>query len=177
MIPNWARINAAKEARYDFKQNARVTPNSDSLVQLLEFILTKNNFKLHRQHYLQVGTTSMGTKTVPSYSFMGKFKEDFIYTYHIQPLQWKMYIDDCIFIWAGSEGSLSAFLDYLNCCDSKSKFSHEKSQHSVHFLNITVFHEDNTLRTDSYSIPIDIIICSTLPHNKCKHSILIVNTS
>ena len=62
----------------------------------------------------------MGTKAAPSYAntFMGKFEEDFVYTYPTQALLWKryIYIDDCFFIWTGTEDSLNAFLKYLNSC-------------------------------------------------------------
>ena len=50
----------------------------------------------------------MGTKMAPSYAntFMGKVEEDFVYGYPTQTLFWKMCIDDCFFIWTGSEDSL-----------------------------------------------------------------------
>ena len=63
VIHNAAGIHAAKEALHEFRPNPQVKPSNDSLMQLLEFVLTKNNFKFTREHYLQVGSTSMGTKT------------------------------------------------------------------------------------------------------------------
>ena len=68
------------------------------------------------------------------------------------PLPWKRYIDDCSFIWTGTEDSLNIFLNYLNSCDPNITFTFEKSQqsHSVHFLDTPVILEDK-LRTDLYS--------------------------
>ena len=132
MIPNAEDIHAAKEALHEFRPNLQVKPRNDSLlIQLLEFFLIKNNFKFKGEHYLQVGGTSMGTKTTPSYTntYMEKFEEDFVYAYPTQPLFWKRYTDDCFFIWTGSEDSLNAVLKYHNTCDPNTKFTFEKSQH------------------------------------------------
>ena len=93
-----------------------VKPINLSLVQLMEFVLTKNNFQLNCTHYLQIVGTSMGTKKAPSYAnvFMGKFEEDFLYTYLIKPLIWKQFIDDCFYIWIGNRESVENFIQYLN---------------------------------------------------------------
>ena len=42
------------------------------------------NFHFNGDHYLQVSVTSMGTKMAPAYAnvFIGKFEDNFIYTYH-----------------------------------------------------------------------------------------------
>ena len=61
MIPNASGLHAEKEALHEFRLHPQVKLSNDSLIQLLEFVLTKNNFKLNGEHYLQVGGTSMGT--------------------------------------------------------------------------------------------------------------------
>ena len=63
MIHYAVGIHAAKEALHEFRLIPQVKPSNDSLIQLLEFVLTKNNFTFTREHYLQVGGTSMGTTT------------------------------------------------------------------------------------------------------------------
>ena len=105
---NGVRVQVVKEALLEFRPSPQVEPSNDSLVQLLEFVLTKNNFKFNI-HYLHVGGTSMGTKMAPSYAntFMGKFEVDFVYIYPTKLLLWKRNIDDCFFIWTGSEDSLN----------------------------------------------------------------------
>ena len=134
VIPNISWIQAAKQALHEFKPNPQVKPSNDSLIQLLEFVLTKNNFKFNRQHYLHLGGTGIGTKAALSYAntFMGKFENDFVYTYPTQPLLWKRYKDKCFFIWTDTEDSLNAFIKYLNNCDPNIKFTFVKSQHSEH---------------------------------------------
>ena len=52
MIPNAPVIHAAKEALHEFRPNPQVKPSNASLIQLLEFVLTKNNFKFSGEQYL-----------------------------------------------------------------------------------------------------------------------------
>ena len=117
-IDNSSGLHAAKEALHEFR------PSNDLLIQLLEFVLTKNNFQFNGDHYLQTGGTSMGTKTALAYAnaFMGKFKEDFVYTYPTQPLLWKSYIDDFFYIWTGTKQSLDQLITYLNGYDLHIKY-------------------------------------------------------
>ena len=60
----------------------------------------------------------MGTNTSPSYAntFMAKF-EDFVYTYHTQPLLWKETLMIAFSFWTRTEGSLNVFLIYMNSCN------------------------------------------------------------
>ena len=76
VIPNRAKLHAAKEVLHEIRLDPRVKTSNDSLVQLLEFVLTKNNFKFNGEH-IQVGGSSMGTKAAPMYcnTFMGTFVE------------------------------------------------------------------------------------------------------
>ena len=75
-IPNASGIHAPNETLQDLKPKPKVKPSNDSIIQLLEFVLTKNNFKFNGQHYLKVGGTSMGTNAAPSYAntYMSKFE-------------------------------------------------------------------------------------------------------
>ena len=166
VIPNKASLHAVIEDLHEFRLDPRVKPSNDSFIQLLEFVLTQNNFKFNGEHYLQVGATSIATKAALSYAdiFMGKFKEDFVYTYPTQPLLWKRYIDDCFFIWTGTKDSFNAFLKYLNSCDPSIIFTFEKS-HIVY----TSWTPQYSLRTVN---PLThTIICSSPHLNKCKETI------
>ena len=89
MIPLASGMHAAKEALHEFSHNPKVKPSNDSLIQMLEFVLTtKNKFKFNGEYYLQVGGTSIGTQTAPSYAntYMGKFEDDHVYSYPTQLL-------------------------------------------------------------------------------------------
>ena len=154
-------------SRKSIKLNAAILKNGDgiptggviSFRDLSEIEAIKEDRKSMTTFYgiIGQGGTSVGTKTAPSYgnTYMGKFENDFVYVYPTQSLCWKMYINDCFLIWMGTEDSLNAFLKYLNTGDPNIKFTFEKSQHSVNFLDTTVNLETHLLKTDLVCKPTD----------------------
>jgi hypothetical protein len=67
-IPNKDGIFAAKKALDINRPHPGLRPSNNSLVQLMEFVLSKNNFKFNGEHFLQTGGTSMGTKMAPNFA-------------------------------------------------------------------------------------------------------------
>ena len=104
---------SANEASYEFRPKHVIKPSNASLIQLLECVLTTNNFQFNGQQYFQVGVTSMGTKVAPGYAnnFIGKFEMHFVYIFPTQPLLWKKDMDDCFFILTGTEDRMNDFLN------------------------------------------------------------------
>ena len=111
-------------------------PSNDYLTLLLEKVLKCNNFDFNNKHYLQIGGTAMGTKVAPAYAntFMGWFEDRYVYTYHIQPLLWKRFIDDIFVIWSHGEESLEIFINHLNNCMPSIKLEAEISREQVHSI-------------------------------------------
>ena len=99
-IPNEEGIEAIGGYLFRYRHNS-LNPTNFSLKKLLHLVLTTNNFKFDNKDFLQVGGTAVGTKLAPSFAslFMGYFEEKFVYTYRLQPLLWKRFIDDIFFIW------------------------------------------------------------------------------
>ncbi len=115
-----------------FLHEYRVTsqmPTNESLVEVLEAVLTLNNFQFNDENYLQVGGTAMGTKVAPSLAnvFMGDFEEKYIYSYEKQPIFYKRFLDDLILIWTHGRDELNKFLEHLNNCHETIKFTMEAS--------------------------------------------------
>ena len=54
-------------------------PPTEDLVQLVELILTKNNFTFNQEHYLQLHGMAMGTRMAPSYTniFIGHIERGY----------------------------------------------------------------------------------------------------
>jgi hypothetical protein len=63
-IPHDEGIAACKEVWNNRKVQK---PKTDSLVELLEYVLKRNNFMFNGEHYLQLNGTAMGTKKAPSF--------------------------------------------------------------------------------------------------------------
>ena len=92
-IPHQEGIEACTEAL-----NTRIIQQSptEDLAELINQILTKNNFEFGDQHFLQVHGTAMGTRMAPSYAniFMGKLEQQLLARTRKKPAIWWRYIDD-----------------------------------------------------------------------------------
>ena len=99
-IPTPSGIQAAKQALEKFRPNTDPKPQNDSLIKLLECILTKNNFQFDNKHYLQTKGCAMGTRVTPSFviTYMGKFEDNHVYSYHLHPFRYVRYLDDIFLI-------------------------------------------------------------------------------
>jgi len=156
-IPNQEGIDACKKF-LSTSRDSNANPSNISILKLLQYVLTKNNFDFNGKHYLQVGGTAMGTKVAPSFAilFMADFEDKHVYTYQPQPSLWLRYIDDIFLIWEHSSETLNDFMDHLNACHPSIKFTSEVSQEKVNFLDTTVhLTTDGTLYTTLYSKPTD----------------------
>ena len=100
----------------------------------------------------------MGTKAAPNYAvnFMNRFEENSVYTYQLQPMIWVRYIDDIFMIWQHGEEELNLFTNYLNNCHPTIKFTVEKSNEEVSFLDTKVLlQQDGSLKTSLFCKPTD----------------------
>ena len=100
----------------------------------------------------------MGTKAAPNYAvnFMNFFEDRFVYTYFIQPMVWKRYIDDIFMIWQHGRLTLDAFISHLNSCHDTIKFTAEISETKADFLDTTIhLTTEGNLWSDLYCKPID----------------------
>ena len=143
-IPNeegtMAALRALRQARPGDTQ-----PSNLSLVEMLAQVLSYNNFQFDGKNYLQVGGIAMGTRVVPSYAniFMNDFEDKHVYTHHLQPLAWYLYIDDVFCLWQHGE-------EELNSVHETIKFTFEKSRTSVSFLDTEVHLDNSTIHTTLY---------------------------
>ena len=156
-IPNDEGIIAVKQSLNRSRHHLE-NPTNVSICELLNLVLSCNNFQFDNKHYLQVGGTAMGTKLAPSFAniFMGWFEDKFVYTYKTQPLVWKRYIDDIFMIWPHGTEPLNDFVTYLNECHTTIKFTAETSVSHVNFLDITVaLNSSNKITTSLYTKPTD----------------------
>ena len=156
-IPNKEGIYAVRQSLSRTRHHMD-NPTNNSICELLELVLTCNNFQFDNKHYLQVGGTAMGTKLAPSFAniYMGWFEDTFVYTYKLQPLIWKRYIDDIFMVWQHGPEQLNEFVHHLNSKHETIKFTEESSIKSINFLDITVNLDNNgQITTDLYCKPTD----------------------
>ena len=156
-IPNEEGINCIREILKK-ERNSQEKPSNESLMNLLELVLTKNNFQFNGEHFLQIGGTAMGTRVAPTYAnlFMRSLELEILEKSIKKPLVWYRYIDDIFFIWEHGEESLSEWIKYLNKYHKSIKFTAECSKSEISFLDTKVKKNTNgKLYTDLFVKPTD----------------------
>ena len=152
------------------------THTPESILQLLELVLTKSFFTFNGSFYaLQEGTVT-GTTVAPTYAnlvmayleiklynLVRKKYGDFIYNYVIE--NWKRFLDDGFIIWRKSFGEVSGFIELLNSLDKNIRFTYESSEQSVSFLNLLIYKENGKIKTDIFYKDTDSH--DYLPFNSC----------
>ncbi|CAH2329928.1 Hypothetical predicted protein, partial [Pelobates cultripes] len=130
------------------------------LLDSIHFILSHNFFSFNEEFYLQLQGTAMGTKFAPSYAniFLDFWEKNFIWTnnpFDANLVFWRRYIDDILFIWKGSESNLLDFINYINSNQVNLIFSPVFSQNEINFLDLTIFIEDEKIKTKTFFKPTD----------------------
>ena len=153
-IPHNKGVAACREA---LETCPSLAPPTNYLVDLIQQILTLNNFSFNGEHYLQTQGTAMGTRMAPSYAnlFMTKLEETLLTQTTISPRIWWRYIDDVFAIWDKGQDELENFLQQINTFHNTIKFTAEWSTDRVSFLDTTVILDADTIHTDLYTKPTD----------------------
>ena len=121
------------------ERNDKGVPAAD-LVNMADFVLKNNYFEFDSCIKQQISGAAIGTKFAPPYAaciFMDKVEIAFLESENIKPWVWMRYIDDIFFIWTESEDELEGFLQRLNAFHPNLKFTHDKCEVSINFLNVT----------------------------------------
>ena len=82
---------------------------------------------------------------------MSKFEQDHVYTYHLQPILWKRFIDDIFLIWTHGVESLKEFIIHLNTVHPTLKFTSATSPTEIAFLDLIIYSTDDKLCTKLYT--------------------------
>jgi len=177
-IPNKEGLEAAWRLLEKYRPEPNIKPKNETLIELLEMVLTMNNFTFNGDHYIQVGGTAMGTKAAPGFAntFMGDFEERFVYPYRLQPLKYLRFLDDIFLIWQYGMDELTEFVIHMNSQLPSIKFTMEHSKESVNFLDTTVSINiaSHELETDLYCKPTDshnYLLYNSAHPKRCKESI------
>ena len=165
-IPNDLGIEACRE-QLEINQAGSQFPTNKSIIDLLDMVLSKNNFNFNGLNFLQVGGTAMGTRLAPSYAnlFMDYFERHHVYTYHTQPLLWKRYIDDIFMLWNQGIAELQNFIEHLNSCLPSIKFETHISESEISFLDVKVKLNNNAISTSLFTKETDTL--SYLDYSSC----------
>uniref|UniRef100_A0A8C5PH59 Helix-turn-helix domain-containing protein n=1 Tax=Leptobrachium leishanense TaxID=445787 RepID=A0A8C5PH59_9ANUR len=153
-------------------------PQIDYVIDGINLILNNNFFWFEGDFYLQRRGTAMGTRFAPSYAnlFMSYWENQFVYSGHdwgSSLVLYRRYIDDIFFIWRGDLISLNAFLNHLNSNTWGISLTTDISDAKVHFLDLEILREGNTLITKTYFKQVDIN--SFIHIESCHHAPWLTN--
>jgi hypothetical protein len=144
-------------------------PTTHFLLQLVRFILQRNNFHFMGEHYEQRCGTAMGTRMAPSYAnlTMGLFESEFMERQQYKPHLWKRFIDDIFMVWPHGLESLNIFIKELNEFSSL-KFTHTISPNAATFLDVDINIDNGQLITSIHVKPTNHM--QYLHYNSCHPS-------
>ena len=79
---------------------------------------------------------------------MDRIETDFLEKQRLKPWVWLRYIDDTFFVWTHGENKLDEFFELLNSFHLNLKFTSERSEQKINFLDVTVQLSNNKFVTD-----------------------------
>ncbi|XP_048729663.2 uncharacterized protein LOC125647009 [Ostrea edulis] len=170
-IPHDEGIEACKEV---WNSRKHQKPSTDSLVELLEHVLKRNNFMFNGEHYLQVSGTAMGTKMAPSYAniFMGRLEKQLLLQVPTKPLSWLRFIDDIEIKWVEGRESLDNCVSFVNSFHHSIKFTVDISDTTNTFLDTKSTLRNGEIEFDLHTKPTDahlyLMPSSCHPHHIFK---------
>lgn len=110
-------------------------------LKLLKISLENNDFTFNQQYFLQTFGTSMGKKFSPHYAdiFMAHFEKIALSRCQKKPYSYDRFLDDIFIIWVHTLDDFKNFLHTFNNQRPNIKFKETISEHSIDFLDITIY--------------------------------------
>ena len=129
--------------------------NLDTVVKLMNLVLTLNAFDFNNEIFCQIHGTSMGTPVAPTYAniFMTWLETNFMLNLTKKPFVYKRYLDDIFMIWPHSINDLDEFVSKFNNFHETIELTAEFSDSKINFLDVTVQRNNSKLITTLYKKP------------------------
>ena len=153
-IPHKDGLESCQKA---LDKRSNQSPPTRDLIQLLELVLTLNNFTFKDTYYIQVSGTAWGTSSSLIRQIIhGWSGERFVGLCSVQNTLLKRFIDDIFFfIWTDSEENLMRFKRHLNNFHPTIKFTMDFSYLKRSLSRTLVEIKNNRLSIQRYTKPID----------------------
>lgn len=131
------------------------------LLNLLQFVLTRNYFLFDGTLYPQLRGTTMGSSCAPTYAnlYLGWWDATIIFGSDAPDMVnrirfWARYINYIFVVWQGTQVELQEFIDFLNSNKIGLQFTFEINKDKIQFLDILISKNmSGTLETTIYRKP------------------------
>jgi hypothetical protein len=112
----------------------------EDVIALFKHVLTSTYFCFDGQFYEQTDGVTKGSPLSPVIAnfFMEDFEKNAIEQATHIPVCWFRYVDNTLVIWPHGQEKLEDFLNHLNGLHNKIKFTMEKEEGHLPFLDIDV---------------------------------------
>lgn len=135
-------------SHYFFKYPNDNRPDNH-IISLLKLCLCNNDFEFNSSFFQQTKGTAMGVKFAPAYAniYLSIWEHNIFNNNNSNflPSLWLRYLDDIFGIWPFSIDSFYSFINFVNSIDSDIQVTFNIHNDSINFLDINIFHHDNSL--------------------------------
>ena len=128
----------------------------DGVLALFIHVITSTYFCFDGQFCEQTDGVAMGSPLSPVIAnfFMENFEKKAIEQATHKPVRWFRYVDDTFVIWPHGQEKLTEFLNHLNRLHNKIKFTMQKEEGHLPFLDIDIYRKtDGSLGHKVYRKP------------------------
>jgi len=133
------------------------------LLQLLQIVLTKNDFTFNGRTYLQTCGCPMGKNMGPSLAniYLLEFDDSAMNGFHLKPQLYFRYFDDIFCLWQHGRDNLELYMTFLNHLIPDIKLEFTTHIFQISFLDVSIYkswdNHTNTLQllTTVYFKPTD----------------------
>ena len=124
-------------------------PPAETVKKLLELVLKLNVFEFNNKYYLQKFGTAMGSKLASAYAnvFIGDIEVKILANSRLKPTHYHQFINNIFMTWPFSEEELNWFMAHMNRTNKSIKFTNEKHQNEITFLDVTVYKKNQIRAT------------------------------
>lgn len=139
-------LNAHTDLNYEIKR-----PNTESLIDILEIILSKNEFTFNKKCFRQITGVSMGQIASPEISDIAIYEhiENILksFKYRNNIIFHKRMRDDGFIIFKGTKSEIESLFRLANKSHDLLKFTYELDLNSISFLDTTVYKGERFRKT------------------------------
>ena len=143
-IPRTELIESLKRNKYNNNLNGL------KYADIIEEIIKQNYCQFNNNFYEQTEGLAMGSPLPPILAeiYMNNFENNILNTsrYKQNVKLWCRYVDDILLIWNGTDRQLDQFFNETNNINEKIKFTIEKGNKTINFLDLTIQIDRNKLK-------------------------------
>ena len=167
LYPSVPRNEAREAARKALERRTEINIESETILEMMDFVLNNNNFEFNKNNYMQTEGTAIGSKLGRNYActYMGEWENELLNNSEKKPIIFLRYIDDIWGIWQHGESELKKFHKKANEINENIKVELRSSTKEIEFLDLLLKIENKKLITDLFEKKQIVMHIYTITHH------------